>query len=615
MTSANMPRIEEAKRRLVSRTPRRSTRVEEAELFESWWAQIAADLKMEETFSAGDLSKIRRSLELWQSAVEATIREKVISEVVHKLSPDHSQQPSPFADDEEEENAEEPDEQWFHEKEMPEEAEEYLEEKKPSTGPPSWYDEGWCGPWEGGDETHEEETPDEAGEYVEDFSKSPEEAEEYLEAPEEAAEYQQKKPRREAPAWYDEGWCGPWEGGTTFTEQEEPEEAREYPELPNAEEWNTRLWEEPTNAPSSWQQQVDAAQQALAQFHAENTPVPMDASAGRSRVRRGAPARIRREGPLVDLRVCFHCGMEGHIRPRCPNRDKPRCRARAEESPPYQGAYIEEIEEESQEESLRTAWQRIQRARIAQNKKSRQNGHTVRFNAQKEHKEFKRGDPPILVRRSSPRLPNSEVGRSSLKGTVDVLCGHKAEERVMLRSDPAQAAKTQKQRKCLHEHWKNCHDYPEAHDWESRAEEDIKEEEAVRALVAAEDDSYLAYDEACKVRQFHHVAWSLPVESTISPHDLGSLTYQLLRSAQPASKQHKCLHEHWKNCHDYPEVHTWEARDQKDIEEEEAVRALVAAEDDSYLAYDEACRVRQLMSNLITRGTTPDAGRKVMELT
>ncbi|KAF8261930.1 hypothetical protein EI94DRAFT_1705170 [Lactarius quietus] len=69
-------------------------------------------------------------------------------------------------------------------------------------------------------------------------------------------------------------------------------------------------------------------------------------------------------------------------------------------------------------------------------------------------------------------------------------------------SDPAQTAKTQKQRKCLHEHWKSCYDYPEAHTWESRAEEDIEEEEAVRALVAAEDDSYLAFDEACRVRQF-----------------------------------------------------------------------------------------------------------------
>ncbi|KAF8260425.1 hypothetical protein EI94DRAFT_1896552 [Lactarius quietus] len=60
----------------------------------------------------------------------------------------------------------------------------------------------------------------------------------------------------------------------------------------------------------------------------------------------------------------------------------------------------------------------------------------------------------------------------------------------------------QRQRKCLHEHWKNCHDYPEAHTWESRAEEDIKEKEkAACELLAAEDDSYLAYDEVCKVRQ------------------------------------------------------------------------------------------------------------------
>ncbi|KAF8261876.1 hypothetical protein EI94DRAFT_1809647 [Lactarius quietus] len=85
----------------------------------------------------------------------------------------------------------------------------------------------------------------------------------------------------------------------------------------------------------------------------------------------------------------------------------------------------------------------------------------------------------------------------------------------------------------------------------------------------------------------------------------------MLRSAQPASKQRRCLHEHWKNCHDYPEVHTWESRAEEDIEEEEAVRALVAAEDDNYLAYDEACKIRQLVSNMITRGRVPDAGGKV----
>ncbi|KAF8260375.1 hypothetical protein EI94DRAFT_1706351 [Lactarius quietus] len=46
-----------------------------------------------------------------------------------------------------------------------------------------------------------------------------------------------------------------------------------------------------------------------------------------------------------------------------------------------------------------------------------------------------------------------------------------------------------------------CQQAMQVHTWESCAEEDIEEEEAVRALVVAEDDSYLAYDEACKVRQ------------------------------------------------------------------------------------------------------------------
>ncbi|KAF8258397.1 hypothetical protein EI94DRAFT_1708047 [Lactarius quietus] len=69
---------------------------------------------------------------------------------------------------------------------------------------------------------------------------------------------------------------------------------------------------------------------------------------------------------------------------------------------------------------------------------------------------------------------------------------------LVLHSDPTLG---QRQRRCLHEHWKNCHDYPEAHTWESRAEEDIEEEEAVRALVQAEDDSYLSEEEACRIRQ------------------------------------------------------------------------------------------------------------------
>ncbi|KAF8264095.1 hypothetical protein EI94DRAFT_1703522 [Lactarius quietus] len=116
--------------------------------------------------------------------------------------------------------------------------------------------------------------------------------------------------------------------------------------------------------------------------------------------------------------------------------------------------------------------------------------------------EDKSAERPHSALQRAGRKQEVQEGRSPYIGTADVLCGHKAEERVMLRSDPAQAAKTQRQRKCLHEHWKSCYDYPEAHTWESRTKEDIEEEEAVRALVAAEDDSYLAYDEACKVRQF-----------------------------------------------------------------------------------------------------------------
>ncbi|KAF8264360.1 hypothetical protein EI94DRAFT_1703301 [Lactarius quietus] len=240
----------------------------------------------------------------------------------------------------------------------------------------------------------------------------------------------------------------------------------------------------------------------------------------------------------------------------------------------------------------------------------------------------------------------------------------------MLRSDPALG---RRQRKCLHKHWKSCHDYPEAHTWEARDQKDIEEEEAVRALVAAEDDSYLAYDEACRVRQLIPRCWQEGHYRTDEGHvtrscvlyNVGAYTYLELPwawllavktggivDASPAAcpamslegvavvwsigigavvpiwtvldgfvillasflppllAEHchwsvhglgegaynrKCLHEHWKSCHDYPEAHTWEARDQADIKEEEAVRALIVAEDNSYLTYDEACKVCQLI--------------------
>ncbi|KAF8268045.1 hypothetical protein EI94DRAFT_1700559 [Lactarius quietus] len=59
----------------------------------------------------------------------------------------------------------------------------------------------------------------------------------------------------------------------------------------------------------------------------------------------------------------------------------------------------------------------------------------------------------------------------------------------------------------------------EAHTWESRAEEDAEEKEkAARELLAAEDDSYLAYDEACKVRQLSPRGWQEGYYRTSKSH-------------------------------------------------------------------------------------------------
>ncbi|KAF8263643.1 hypothetical protein EI94DRAFT_1703852 [Lactarius quietus] len=78
---------------------------------------------------------------------------------------------------------------------------------------------------------------------------------------------------------------------------------------------------------------------------------------------------------------------------------------------------------------------------------------------------------------------------------------------------------------------------------------------------------------------------------------------------QPSTttKRRKCRHEHWKNCQDYPEEHTWVAGQPEYCEEEEEVRALIwaqanewpeAAEEDYYVEEDEALRIRQLSWDL-----------------
>ncbi|KAF8263856.1 hypothetical protein EI94DRAFT_1806560 [Lactarius quietus] len=91
-TSMNTPRIEEA--RLVSRAPRKSTSVSEAELFNQHWKQIKDDFILEEKFTKWNLRRLRRSLELWQEAVEEEVRQKIAAEAVLKLSSDGPHTPS-----------------------------------------------------------------------------------------------------------------------------------------------------------------------------------------------------------------------------------------------------------------------------------------------------------------------------------------------------------------------------------------------------------------------------------------------------------------------------------------------------------------------------------------
>ncbi|KAF8256935.1 hypothetical protein EI94DRAFT_1709903 [Lactarius quietus] len=70
------------------------------------------------------------------------------------------------------------------------------------------------------------------------------------------------------------------------------------------------------------------------------------------------------------------------------------------------------------------------------------------------------------------------------------------------------------------------------------------------------------------------------------------------------TKRRKCTHEHWKNCQDYPEAHTWVLGQPAYSEEEEEVRALVWAQADGYpeaeeedyaVEEDEALCIRQLI--------------------
>ncbi|KAF8257128.1 hypothetical protein EI94DRAFT_1818917 [Lactarius quietus] len=522
-TSLNTPRIEKA--RLVSRAPRKSTSVSEAELFNQHWKQIKDDFILEEKFTKWNLRRLRRSLELWQEAVEEEVRQNIAAEAVLKLSSDGPHTPSrnsPTPDKEAERpwgwqfNYDESDE------EEPDKAIEYVE------GPDS-DDEDEPGEAE---EQYTEEDPDEEETITADDAdmyppwvlhpkevRAPEEAEEYLaeanrrprrdnntsqeeEAPDEAEEYvedvkspavAEKEEKAEEDDGYDEAWMGPRGEYTPF----DPKflNSKYFREMPT----------EPSEGSNPWQQQVEAAKQSLAQYHQTAAPAPaavlpvpaiwdrhaqdfsntqvfMDTSAGRGRARVASSGEG--VGPFVDLRVCFHCGEEGHIRPLCPNRKQPRCRARA-----------------ITREGIEDAFRRFKRAGSPK-QQDRQKSRRVRFSAQEKVKTFKKGSPPSDVR-SQFLSPHSDAGHLSRTVLVERLRGRSPEREVMSRSDIVSPSDNVKTRRCMHEHWKDCQDYPEAHKWVGKDPE-YDEEEQVRALVwsqGTDEEDYIGKGEALRIAQ------------------------------------------------------------------------------------------------------------------
>ncbi|KAF8273154.1 hypothetical protein EI94DRAFT_1696969 [Lactarius quietus] len=519
-TSMNMPRIKEAK--LVSRAPRKSTSVSEAELFNQHWRQIKDDFILEEKFTKWNLRRLRRSLELWQEAVEEKVRQKIAAEAVLKLSSDGPHTPSrnsPTLDEEAERpwgwqfNYDESDEEEpgkaieyaegpdSDDEDEPGEADEQYTEEDPDEEETITADDAdMYPPWV----LHPKEvrTPEEAEEYLADhrpqrdnntskIEELPDEAEEYVEEVKSPAAAEEKAEEDD----YDEAWMGPRGEYTPF----DPKflNSKYFLEMPTAPPV--------PEGPSPWQQQVEAAQQTLAQYHQANAPTPavalpvpaiwnrhaqdfsntqvfMDTSAGRGRARVASSGEG--VGPFVDLRVCFHCGEEGHIRPLCPNRSQPRHRARA-----------------ITREGIEDAFRRFKRAGSPKSS-IRQKSRRVRFSAQEESRSFKRDSPPSEVR-SQLLSPHSDAGYLSRTLLCERLRGRSPEREVMSRTDIVSPSDNVKTRRCMHEHWKNCQDYPEAHKWVGKDPE-YDEEEQVRALVWAagtDEEDYLGEGEALRIAQ------------------------------------------------------------------------------------------------------------------
>ncbi|KAF8257226.1 hypothetical protein EI94DRAFT_1818626 [Lactarius quietus] len=76
------------------------------------------------------------------------------------------------------------------------------------------------------------------------------------------------------------------------------------------------------------------------------------------------------------------------------------------------------------------------------------------------------------------------------------------------------------------------------------------------------------------------------------------------------AKTRRCMHEHWKDCQDYPEAHKWVGKD-PEYDEEEQVRALVwsqGTDEEDYIGEGEALRIAQLVSGMLVHAEPSSAG-------
>ncbi|KAF8256977.1 hypothetical protein EI94DRAFT_1819520 [Lactarius quietus] len=431
-TSMNMPRTEQA--RVVSRAPRKSTSVSEAELFNQHWKQIKDDFILEEKFTKWNLRRLRRSLELWQEAVEEEVRQKIAAEAVLKLSSDGPHTPS--------RNSPTPDE----------------EAERP------W---GWQFNY---DESDEEE-PDKAIEYEEgpdsDDEDEPGEAEE---------QYTEEDPDEEETITADDADMYPL--GSYILKRSagrgKMSKAQQWQKKKKKRKKTTDMmrpgWGDAhrtSEGSNPWQQQVEAAKQSLAQYHQTAAPAP------------AAVLPVLQYG--IDMRKTFQIHKFSWIPVQEEGAQESPLQEK-ESVPLWTSEYVFIVERKDTFAPFVPTRSSRAVVRVRSHaKKSRR----VRFSAQEKVKIFKREAPlqmTVLVERLRGRSPEREV---------------------MSRSDIVSPSDNVKTRRCMHEHWKDCQDYPEAHKWVGKDPE-YDEEEQVRALVwsqETDEEDYIGEGEALRIAQ------------------------------------------------------------------------------------------------------------------